>query len=742
MSSSKNTYWLFTTEFPPYYGGGISTYCTHTVATLKDSFDLTVFVPDLNTSDYIIKQTGDYRVIAFHPTFGTAEEMGYTARLSRRFYDISSQISEIDTVPPNVIETQDYNGIGYFTIHKKRELAPHLQNTHIILTAHSPSFLCMQFEEVPMYTFPEYWIHYMEKYCYLNADAVIYPSKFIQTEVHKLLSPNQNESVIPHPFQPTTSDLSEINFDSLTEIAYVGAINKLKGVDNLCAWIKNNFWDKGNELTLRLIGRDGYAAAKNLPYSKLLAQKYSSQITSNTLIYEGLVAPELISQKTTNSKIFIIPSLFESFSYAACEQLALGKIVIASTTGGQSELIQNDETGFVYTSEFEFTKALQKSLALSKEEYQNITTAAQKFLIKHCSYKNVLRQKQSFINSLSAPSSSNIYNFVFDNRRDIDPPKPLAKTPSTKKLQKSLLSVIVPFYNMEEYVDETIDSLLNSTYTNLEILVVNDGSTSPNSPTKLQELKTKSDKIKILEKPNGGLASARNFGFEHASGEFACIIDSDDYISPDYLEHAVKILSHYENIHFVSCYSQSFGANTEQWCTWDAELPYFLYHNSFVTSCLVYKTSAALTAATNDPAMTYGMEDYESAVNMLNHGFRAIVITEPYFQYRVRPDSMFRQFNFNSIAFLTAKIANKHANLFSPYATELACLYNQSGSSFLMHNPTFETQSTAKMRAVLTNTPPTLRSELKNIVVKILIKFHLLPLAKLFKHSFAKLFNR
>jgi len=97
------------------------------------------------------------------------------------------------------------------------------------------------------------------------------------------------------------------------------------------------------------------------------------------------------------------------------------------------------------------------------------------------------------------------------------------------------ISVIVPVYNVEQYLGKCLDSILNQTFSNIEIICVNDGSTD-NSRKILEEYKKKDSRIKIVDKKNGGLSSARNAGMKVAKGEFYSFIDSDDWVDITMLE--------------------------------------------------------------------------------------------------------------------------------------------------------------------------------------------------------------
>lgn len=106
--------------------------------------------------------------------------------------------------------------------------------------------------------------------------------------------------------------------------------------------------------------------------------------------------------------------------------------------------------------------------------------------------------------------------------------------------EEKLVSVVVPVYNVEKYLVRCVDSILNQKYENLEIILVDDGSTD-NSGALCDEQKIRSDKIKVVHQRNMGLSGARNTGIDVSTGEFICFIDSDDYVNPDYVRYLYNI---------------------------------------------------------------------------------------------------------------------------------------------------------------------------------------------------------
>ena len=108
-----------------------------------------------------------------------------------------------------------------------------------------------------------------------------------------------------------------------------------------------------------------------------------------------------------------------------------------------------------------------------------------------------------------------------------------------------LVSVIIPVYNVEGYLNDCLDSVINQSYQNLEIVLVDDGSVD-NSGTNCDEYAQKDKRIIVIHKKNEGVAQARIDGFKRSSGELVMFIDSDDYVDLDYVEKLVSPFEQYE----------------------------------------------------------------------------------------------------------------------------------------------------------------------------------------------------
>ena len=123
------------------------------------------------------------------------------------------------------------------------------------------------------------------------------------------------------------------------------------------------------------------------------------------------------------------------------------------------------------------------------------------------------------------------------------------------------ISIIVPVYKVEKFLDRCVESIKNQTYKNLEIILVDDGSPD-NSPKMCDDWSKKDERIKVIHKKNGGLSDARNLGIDQSSGDFLMFVDSDDYLDKTTCEKLYNLLKT-NNADFVMCSCLKFYENEE-----------------------------------------------------------------------------------------------------------------------------------------------------------------------------------
>ena len=207
-------------------------------------------------------------------------------------------------------------------------------------------------------------------------------------------------------------------------------------------------------------------------------------------------------------------------------------------------------------------------------------------------------------------------------------PKSLAR-----KIMDKKVSVIIPCYNQGKYVSDAINSVLAQTYDNIEIVIVNDGSTDNSS----EVVKTFADKYKNIlffdNQENKGVIYTRNMAIEAASGEYILPLDADDTIESTYIEKAVKILNEYPKIGIVYCKARMFSSKNTYWNLKDFDKSNILYDNCIFCSAL-FRKSDFIKAGKYKDYMQYGCEDYDLWLSFIEQGFEVHRIDEILFNYR------------------------------------------------------------------------------------------------------------
>ncbi len=110
---------------------------------------------------------------------------------------------------------------------------------------------------------------------------------------------------------------------------------------------------------------------------------------------------------------------------------------------------------------------------------------------------------------------------------------------------QDLISVVVPVYNVKQYLTRCLDSIINQTYSYLEIIIIDDGSTDDSGKI-CDEYSIKDQRIRVIHKTNGGLSDARNVGIDKANGKYISFVDSDDYLHPEFIEILYKNICEYK----------------------------------------------------------------------------------------------------------------------------------------------------------------------------------------------------
>lgn len=202
-----------------------------------------------------------------------------------------------------------------------------------------------------------------------------------------------------------------------------------------------------------------------------------------------------------------------------------------------------------------------------------------------------------------------------------------------------MVSVIIPCYNDGHFLHDAVNSVLDSSYNNIEIIIINDGSTDLNTLKVLEQLEQKG--IKILHQSNKGLGFSRNRGIQEAKGKYILPLDADNKVTADYIKKAVKWL---ETLDYDIVYAKPFFFGEDlperKFITYAFNGSDLLSRN-YIDACAVFQKTVWEQVANYDEHMPFaGHEDWEFWVHSFLKGFRFKFIDEELFGYRINKKSM------------------------------------------------------------------------------------------------------
>ena len=234
-----------------------------------------------------------------------------------------------------------------------------------------------------------------------------------------------------------------------------------------------------------------------------------------------------------------------------------------------------------------------------------------------------------------------------------------------------LISVIVPIYNVEQYIHETLGCIINQTYDNWECILIDDGS-SDNSSAICDEYAKNASRIRVIHKSNGGLVSARNAGYENIAGDWHMYLDGDDWIDVNTCEELVKVIKKYPDVNVVFWkFLQEFnGKSVKSKMNWNCLEDEQLYEgeqcHDLALNTMVY--SSGLTTAyaklintkwakengiCHDNRLRQGEEGVEFTLRLFYNAKKALYLNRYWNHYRYTPGSITKQVNEKNTVYIT-----------------------------------------------------------------------------------------
>lgn len=195
------------------------------------------------------------------------------------------------------------------------------------------------------------------------------------------------------------------------------------------------------------------------------------------------------------------------------------------------------------------------------------------------------------------------------------------------------VSVVIPCYNAGDLLIEAVESALAQTHLDLEVVVVDDGSTDPRTRQLLAEASW--PRTRIIHQENAGPAAARNTAIRHSRGDYILPLDADDKIESTYVEKALAVMVGNPNVGIVYCKANKFGAETGPWTLPAYSLRELVIDNVIFVTSLFRRSDWELVGGFNQ-SLRHGVEDYEFWVKIVGLGREVVQLDEYLFSYRTQ----------------------------------------------------------------------------------------------------------
>lgn len=290
----------------------------------------------------------------------------------------------------------------------------------------------------------------------------------------------------------------------------------------------------------------------------------------------------------------------ENFSIQTLEAMAMRKPVLCLDSGGNAEVVQHKRTGYIAVDQADLLAGARWCLENAVKLGEN----GRKLVEQQYHWRNIVKQ-------ITEVYESAIDDYLFD-------------------LTRPIVSVIIPHYNLPKYLPEAIQSVLDQTFQEFELIIVDDGSSKPIDTI----VNSFGPRVRLIKQQNAGVSAARNAGIRASSGKYICCLDSDDKIQPTFLEKLVAVLESNWRIGIAYTDFELFDQQRGIINMPEYDFQTLKHHNIIPCCNLFRRTAWERTGGYKN--INPSWEDYELWLNMGKMGFVGQHVPEALFLYRKR----------------------------------------------------------------------------------------------------------
>lgn len=639
---------LISREFAPFFGAGIGTYAACWARALTQAGH-DVHVVTRNHEG--LRELG----AALYPgvTFHAIDPADGPTKLDHNYPYARHALAVLKTVRRlherhgfDAIEYPDYWAEGHAISQAKRTTGE-FAGAALVCRLHTSSALCRELDGDATYPHYAATLDIMEHESIAHADLVLSPSTdLLQRTRDYLVRHDLGEihagHVLRYPFDvESIADLRAPRAAAPIEtgaptVLYFGRMERRKGVD-LLVLAAQRLLEGGVSARFRFVGGDTgsgpFGRSMRRHMRKLIAPRWADRFELLPPVARSELGPMI-----AGASVCCFPARWDNFPNALLEAMSCGSAVVATSAGGPGEIVTHEESGLICEPTPEsLAEALRRALT-DGELCARVANGARGRIAEICEPGEVVRRFCALVSGVPVPRG----------------------TPA----EKPLVSVIVPHYNLAEFLPETLESIRRQTYANIETIVIDDGSTDPESIALVESLTGPS--LRVVRQANTGLSGARNRGFAEARGKYVLPVDADDLLSPAFVEKAVQALEREPRLAYVTAlvgyFRQSPARRFGGWVPLGLHRDLLPVHNCAGCCMALLRADAVRDAGGYAPELT-SYEDWDLYCALAERGWHGAVIPDFLLHYRIRQDSMLRTEALVRRQHLHARVIERHPDL-------------------------------------------------------------------------------
>jgi len=636
---------LVSRELYPFTGGGIAPMVAATASLLSEFADVTIITTAFHREEYErirSEPDGGRRLpperVRFEFVVEPREDElgGYLSHMHGWSARVFERLCELyPGGGPDLIEFPDYLAEGFVTVQSRHSGDPRMRNATVCMRAYTTSEMVGVLNGRVSDDFATRAVWEAERYCLAHCDRFVYPGGDVYSTYERFYG--KGNVAPPHhayhavfsdvqPMQTVLYDVERLH-DRPLRLLYIGRMERRKGVWNLMR-------------ALSSLGRDDWEAAfvggdtDSAPMRVSMREYVRSMVGDERVNFVDAIPrwelPELIKW----NDVVVVPSRWECWPNTALETLCQNRPVLATPVGGLAEIVEPGVSGW----------------HAAGADWRSLATELERILDA--------RQEPRRLAEVGGPLR--VYERITDRERILDSYRELigvgrrtAASPRTS--EPPVVSAIVPYFQLDRYVEETLESLVSQTYPHIEVVVVNDGSLREEDAV-LDELAERYG-VKLVTQPNSGLGAARNFGISQASGRYVLPIDADDRLAPTFVERCVEVLEADPTVAYATTWSAYIRPDGEPYGGGVGWAPFGNWSSLVRLNNVAGTCTAVIRRRFFDQGFAYSdeltsYEDWFLYRELHEAGHHGVVVPERLFEYRVRPESMLRKIGAPSVGTL------------------------------------------------------------------------------------------